>query len=142
MTDATQEQKAVQRPLSPHLQIYKPQFTSVTSILNRITGVALAMGLFVIAWGLIALATGEEAFAVFQNLASSVFGHIVLFGWTMAFFYHMCGGIRHLIMDTGAMMDLKGAYKSACFVYAGTVILTLIVWGLYFYCGAQHGAEM
>ncbi len=123
-----------ERPLSPHLQIYKPQITSVTSILHRATGVALALGLFVLGWGLIALASGEGSYAVFKDFWGSIFGMILLFGWSFAFFYHFCCGLRHLVMDTGRMMDIKGMYKAAYITYAGALVLTMGTWIVYFAC--------
>lgn len=132
--DSNKPQKAKQRPLSPHLQVYKPQITSVTSILHRGFGVALMFGLLMMAWGLFAIASGAEAYESFTNFTGSVLGKIMLFGWTFAFFYHFCAGIRHFIMDTAAMMDLKSAYRSAYFVYAGAFLFTFAVWGCFYWC--------
>jgi succinate dehydrogenase / fumarate reductase cytochrome b subunit len=121
-----------QRPLSPHLQVYKPQITSVTSILHRVTGTSLAFGLFFVAWGLIALASGEAAYETFSSFCASILGRILLIGWSFAFFYHLCSGLRHLIMDTGALMTLEAAQKAAYCIYGGAVILTVLLWSLYF----------
>lgn len=128
-----------QRPLSPHLQVYRPQITSATSIFHRMTGAALAVSLFIVTWALMAIATGPEAFDVFKGFFSSIFGRLVLFGWTLAFFYHFCSGIRHLIMDTGAMMTIEKAYKAAYVTYAMTLILTIGTWGIYYYCKGYTG---
>jgi succinate dehydrogenase / fumarate reductase cytochrome b subunit len=132
MTEAAQEQKAQQRPLSPHLQIYKPQITSATSIFHRVTGAILMGGLLLVTWGLVALATGEESFNGFLECAGSIFGRIVIFGWSLAFFYHLCSGIRHLIMDTGRLFEMEQAYKAAYTVYAMTLILTIASWVCFF----------
>jgi succinate dehydrogenase / fumarate reductase cytochrome b subunit len=139
MTDQEDPKPAVQRPLSPHLQIYKPQLTSATSIFHRVTGAALAVSLFIVTWALMAIAMGPDHFSTFKEFFSSIFGRLILFGWTLAFFYHFCSGIRHLIMDTGAMMTIEKAYKSFYITYAMTLILTIGTWGLYYYCRGYTG---
>ena len=88
------------RPLSPNIQIYRPQLTSVLSIVNRITGVVLSVCAVVLVVWLIAAATGPQAYAAVQGAIASWIGQIVLFGCTFAFFLHLCGGIRHLVWDT------------------------------------------
>lgn len=138
MSEAAQEQKAQQRPLSPHLQIYKLPLTAITSILHRATGAILMGGLLIFTWGLVALANGEESFNVFLDCAGSIFGRIILFGWTLAFFYHFCSGIRHLMMDTGAFFKIEKAYKSAYVVYGSALVLTFASWICFF---ATLGAE-
>lgn len=98
------------RPLSPNIQIYRPQLTSVLSIANRITGLVLSVGAVVLVVWLIAAATGPQAYAAVQGAIASWIGHIVLFGCTFAFFLHLCGGIRHLVWDAGygfAPVDLR-----------------------------------
>jgi succinate dehydrogenase / fumarate reductase cytochrome b subunit len=94
------------RPLSPHLQVYKPQLTSVLSILHRITGAVLAVGTLLVTYWLSALAGGPETFASANAILGSVLGKIVLFFWSWALFYHLANGIRHLIWDTGVGFDL------------------------------------
>ena len=89
------------RPLSPHLQVYKPQMTSLLSILHRLTGVGLGLGMLLLAWWLIAAALGPEAFQAAQGIVGSVIGRVILFGFTFAFFYHLANGIRHLVWDAG-----------------------------------------
>lgn len=116
------------RPLSPHLQVYRPQLTSMLSITHRLTGVALAVGTFVLVWWLVAAATGPEAYATVQGVISSVIGRLLLFGWTLALFYHLCNGIRHLFWDAGYGYELKSAYASGWAVMAGSVALTLLAW--------------
>src|SRR5450756_652848 len=88
------------RPLSPNIQIYRPQLTSVLSIVNRITGVVLSVFAVVLVVWLIAAATGPHSYAVVQGAIASWIGRIVLFGATFSFFLHLCGGIRHLVWDT------------------------------------------
>lgn len=132
MSDAAQEKVAQQRPLSPHLQIYKPQITSVTSIFHRTTGVVLMGGLFLVTWGLVALATGEDSFATFSAFIGSFLGRLIMFGWTLSFFYHLCSGIRHLILDTGRLFEIKKAYQAAYIVYAMALILTIVSWGCFY----------
>jgi len=86
-----------ERPLSPHLQVYKPQLTSVLSITHRGTGVALAAGTLLLLYWLLALADGPDSYARAQSLLGSWLGQVVLFGFTFALFYHLCNGIRHLL---------------------------------------------
>jgi succinate dehydrogenase / fumarate reductase cytochrome b subunit len=116
------------RPLSPHLQIYKPQISSVLSILHRITGVGLGLGTLLLAWWLIAAAAGPEAFATAQGFIGSFLGQLILFGFTVALFYHLSNGIRHLAWDLGYGFDLATMAKSGWAVVVATAVLTLIAW--------------
>lgn len=116
------------RPLSPHLQVYKPQMTSVLSIFHRMAGVALAIGTLMVAWWLIAAATSEEAYNTAQAFAGSKIGTLMIFGWSVALFYHLSNGVRHLIWDTGRLFKIENAYKAGYCVLAATVILTGITW--------------
>ena len=118
-----------QRPLSPHLQIYRPQLTSVLSITHRITGVVLSAGLVVMVGWLLALAAGPEAYAAFNGVLASVPGIILMVAWTLALFYHLLNGIRHLLWDAGWLLDLRGAYASGWVVVVASLILTLALWG-------------
>ena len=118
------------RPLSPHLQVYKPQMTSVLSILHRACGVALAIGTLMVAWWLIAAAIGPQAFKTAQNFASSPIGTIMIFGWSVALFYHLSNGVRHLFWDMGFLFKIENAYKAGYVVLASTVILTAGAWYL------------
>ena len=111
------------RPLSPHLQIYKPQLTSVLSILHRMTGIALAVGLLMLAWWVIAAASGPPAFAVVQDFNASWVGRLLLFGWSFALFYHLCNGIRHLFWDAGYGFELPNVYASGRIVVVGLLML-------------------
>jgi succinate dehydrogenase / fumarate reductase cytochrome b subunit len=116
------------RPLSPNLQIYRPQLTSVLSIVNRITGVLMSLyAVGLVAW-LLAAATGSQAYFVVQAFAQSWLGQIILFGGTFAFFLHLCGGIRHLVWDAGYGFDLRTIYISGWTVVAMSVMLTLASW--------------
>ena len=117
-----------QRPLSPHLQIYRPQLSSVSSILHRITGVALVLGGMVFVWWLMAAASGPEHFARANNCLTSIPGQLVLFGWVWAGFYHLVNGIRHLLWDAGHGFDKDESNRSARIVIGGSVLLTLSFW--------------
>lgn len=121
---------ADRRPLSPHLQVYKPQLTSVMSISHRATGVALAVGTLLLAWWLMAAAAGPEAFATVQGFLGSWFGHLVLFGFSYALMYHLCNGIRHLFWDAGLGFELDTVYKSGWATVAASVVLTVIAWAI------------
>ena len=116
------------RPLSPHVQIYSPQLTSVLSIANRITGVALSVSAVVLVVWLIAAAAGPQPFAAVQGVLVSWIGQILLFASTFAFFLHLCGGIRHLIWDTVHIYELRAIYLSGWFVVAASVVLTVAAW--------------
>jgi succinate dehydrogenase / fumarate reductase cytochrome b subunit len=117
-----------ERPLSPHLQVYRWQLTSVMSILHRMTGVALAVGTLLLVYWLIAAAAGPDAFATAQELIGSILGRILLFGWTVALFYHLCNGIRHLFWDAGRGFELRTAYASGWAVVVATAVLSVIAW--------------
>jgi succinate dehydrogenase / fumarate reductase, cytochrome b subunit len=123
------------RPLSPHLQVYRPQITSVLSILHRMTGVALAMGLFVLTYWLGAAAYGPEAFATAQELLGSWIGLLMLFGWTFCLFYHLCNGIRHLFWDVGLGLELPALRASGIAVLIVSLALTAALWAAAFSFG-------
>jgi succinate dehydrogenase cytochrome b subunit len=116
------------RPLAPNVQIYRPQLTSVLSILNRITGVALSVGAIVLVIWLLAAARGPQAYAVVQGAIASWIGQVVLFGTTFAFFLHFCGGIRHLVWDTVHGFELRSIYISGWVVVTASVVLTVVAW--------------
>ncbi|MBL1140567.1 MAG: succinate dehydrogenase, cytochrome b556 subunit [Proteobacteria bacterium] len=118
--------ESVKRPLSPHLQVYKPQLTSILSITHRGTGVLLSIGsLFLSCW-LIGLATSEEAFANLQLHWTAWYGKILLIGFVFSIFYHLCNGIRHLFWDTGKGLEISTAYKSGYAVITFSIILTIV----------------
>ncbi len=116
------------RPLSPHLQIYRWQLTSVLSILHRASGIVLAAGTILLVWWLVAAAEGPQTYAAIQVFLGSWIGRVLLFGWSLALFYHLCNGLRHLWWDTAHSLELRGVYASGWAVVAGTLLLTLIAW--------------
>jgi succinate dehydrogenase / fumarate reductase cytochrome b subunit len=116
------------RPLSPHLQVYRPQITSMLSILHRLTGIALAFGTLLLAYWLIAAATGPGAFETAQGLIGSFVGRLLLFGWSFALFYHLCNGIRHLVWDAGYGFEIETATLSGWIVVGASAGLTVICW--------------
>lgn len=114
------------RPLSPHLTVYRPQLTSITSILTRITGNALLLGALLVVWWFLAAATSPEYFAVADRVITSWFGDLVMTLSVLALWYHTLAGIRHLIWDTGRMLDVEIAEKLGIGCLVGSVVLTLI----------------
>ena len=118
------------RPLSPHLQIYRWQLTSVLSILHRMTGIGLAVGAVLLVSWFGSAADGTASFAKFQGFLGSPIGLVLLFGCSVALFYHLCNGIRHLCWDTGRGLELSSVYASGWAVLIATVVLTVIVWGV------------
>jgi succinate dehydrogenase / fumarate reductase cytochrome b subunit len=116
------------RPLSPHLQIYRPQITSVLSIMHRISGVILSVGILVLVGWLGAAAAGERAYDSATGLIGSLPGRVLLFGWTLAFFYHFLNGIRHLEWDTGRGFEVPQVVKSGWTVVILALFLTLLLW--------------
>ena len=118
------------RPLSPHLQVYRPQITSALSILHRMTGALLALGLPALAVWLVAAAVGPEAFATVQALAGSWIGQILLIAWSFALSYHLCNGIRHLFWDAGLGFELATVHVSGMVVLAAAISLTALVWAI------------
>lgn len=119
-----------ERPLSPHLQIYRPMLTMTMSIVHRLTGAALYFGTLIVIWWLVALATGPVYFEYVQELLGSVIGRLVLFGYTWALVHHAMGGIRHLIWDTGRGFDLDLVEWMARLNLAGSIVVTLVIWGI------------
>src|SRR5260370_16975637 len=118
--------RPVHRPLSPHLQVYKWQLTSVLSILHRATGIALSVGALYLATWVIYASANPMAYALFQSFNTSIVGRIVLGGWLFCAFYHLCNGIRHLFWDAGYGFELKAAYPSASIVFAPPLVSTLL----------------
>jgi len=117
------------RPLSPHLTIWRWGPHMVVSILHRATGVALSIaGLAILAWWLMALAQGQEAYATFSKVAHSPIGLIVLIGLTWSFFQHLLSGIRHLVMDSGAAFELGVNKSFAILTIVGSILLTVLLW--------------
>lgn len=119
---------AQERPISPHLTIYKMQITSVMSISHRLTGAVLSGGgLLLVAW-VAALAAGAEHFACMQTLIIHPLGQLVLFGFSLALYYHLFNGIRHLLWDFGYNLSIKGVERTGYVVIAATLILTAVTW--------------
>ncbi|MDE2379942.1 succinate dehydrogenase, cytochrome b556 subunit [Bradyrhizobium sp.] len=116
------------RPLSPNIQIYRPQLTSVLSIANRMTGVALAAyAVALVAW-LVSAAAGPAAYTTVQSLIGSWLGRLLLLGCTFCFFLHLCGGIRHLAWDAGYGFSLRAIYASGWTAVAMSMTLTALTW--------------
>ena len=118
--------ESVKRPLSPHLQVYKPQLTSVLSITHRGTGVFLSLGSLLLTCWLVSLATGEEAFSNLQQHYAAWYGKIILIAFIFSVFYHLSNGIIRLFWDMGKGLDICTAYKSGYAVIASAITLTVI----------------
>jgi len=116
------------RPLSPHLQIFRPIITMVMSIVHRITGVGLYFGMALFAWWLFAAASGRGDFRFVSGLFGSIIGQIILFGFTWALIHHMLGGLRHFVWDLGHGFALKTANAMAWATIIGSVSLTILLW--------------
>ena len=116
------------RPLSPHLQVYRPQMTSVMSILHRATGVVLTTGTFIVAAWLVSLALGKEAYDVVVMVIGHPLGQFVLFGYSVALIYHALNGVRHLGWDLGFGLTIPQVYKNGQIVLFLTVVLTMGLW--------------
>jgi len=119
-----------ERPLSPHLSIYRWPITMTLSILHRATGVAMSVGLVLLAVWLTSAAAGTEQYAEFTTLMSTLVGRLLLIGWSFAFFYHLANGIRHLVWDTGRGFEKQQANASAWFVIIFSVAVTVAFWML------------
>ena len=116
------------RPLSPHLSVYRWPITMTLSILHRVTGAGLSVGLLVLAIWLISAASGKNAFDQVNGLLQSGVGRLLLIGCSFAFFFHLCNGIRHLFWDAGRGFEKNQANASSWFVIITTIILTLAYW--------------
>jgi len=119
-----------QRPLSPHLQVYRWQIQMATSIVHRTTGIILAVGALLIAAALLTLASGPDAWEHVRSLAASWFGLAVLFGWTWAFAYHLLNGIRHLVQDAGFGFSIPAFIRNGWLSVIGSLLLTGAIWGV------------
>ena len=124
----TQAGTASKRPLSPHLQIYRPPINMVMSILHRITGAALYLGSVLLAWWLVAAAIGPGEFKIANEFFGSTLGCLILFGYTWALVHHMLGGIRHFIWDTGRGLDIKTVDLLSWGTIVFSIALTLLIW--------------
>ena len=117
-----------QRPLSPHLQVYKPQVTSVLSIFHRITGVALSFGLVLLVGWIFSLSLGESIFNYYSLFLESWLGLLVMFSFTFALNYHFCNGVRHSFWDAGYGYEISTVYKSGLAVVIISLSLTCTIW--------------
>jgi succinate dehydrogenase / fumarate reductase cytochrome b subunit len=120
----------MERPLSPFMfpVWYRFQITSALSILHRLTGIALALGSILLTWWLVAVAAGGQVFAATHAFIASPIGVLLLFLWSVAFFYHLCNGVRHLAWDAGYGFELRQAFLGSYAVLAATVVLTVLAW--------------
>lgn len=116
------------RPLSPHLQIYKPIPTMVSSIMHRITGAALYFGTLLVAWWLIAIASGAGYYDLVSAIFGSIIGRIVLFGYTWALIHHMLGGLRHFMWDFGYGFEKHFSTRLAKASFVVSIALTIVIW--------------
>ncbi|MGH7076516.1 MAG: succinate dehydrogenase, cytochrome b556 subunit [Acetobacteraceae bacterium] len=127
MFGQTSEGKPVARPLSPHLQVYRPQITTVLSIMHRFSGIWLGVGTLLLTWWLVALASGPAPFATAQAFFASILGKILLFLWTAALMFHFCNGIRHLVWDAGRGFEKPTYHASGWSVIGVAAALTIAV---------------
>lgn len=127
------------RPLSPHLQVYKWQLTMVLSIVHRATGIALCAGVPFLLYWIWSLTAGEAGYYQAQSFFASALGRIVLFGFSASLFYHLCNGIRHLYWDIGRGLELPEVYRGGRIVVIATAVLTLVAW-IAAYAAAGGGA--
>jgi len=118
--------ESVKRPLSPHLQIYKPQLTSLLSITHRGTGVFLSLGALLLTCWLVGLATSEEAFNNLQQYTTAWYGKILLIAFVFSLYFHLVNGVRHLFWDAGLGLEISTTYKSGYTVIAVSIILTAV----------------
>jgi succinate dehydrogenase / fumarate reductase, cytochrome b subunit len=119
-----------ERPLSPHLQVYRWELTMLLSILHRISGAALTAGTLLLAWWLIAAAAGPDHYQRVYDLLAHPIGLVVLVGFTFGLFLHFANGIRHLAWDIGWGFDIPAAFATGWAVFVFTVLATALVWGL------------
>lgn len=119
-----------QRPLSPHLQVYKPQLTSMLSITHRLTGLYLSLGLVIFVYWLFSVAKSPTMADEMVAFANTTFGCILFYSWVFAFAYHLCNGIRHLFWDVGKGYSIPAVYRSGYAVIAGAIVLTALVYFL------------
>ena len=120
--------KQIERPLSPHIGVYKWQITMVMSILHRATGVFLSIGLLMLTSWLLAIATGSSEYSQVLDFFRSILGRLLLIGWSFAFFYHFCNGIRHLFWDSGRGFEIDQVKTSGVFTFIAAITLTAGTW--------------
>ena len=119
---------AENRPLSPHLQVYRPAISMVMSIFHRLTGTALYIGMLMLAWWLIAAASGPGYYAVAMDWIGSVLGYLVLIGLSWAVFHHALGGLRHFLWDTGRGFEIPTVLRLSWATLIGSLMLTAVFW--------------
>jgi len=123
------------RPLSPHLDVYRLPLSALISIVHRGTGAFLTIGTVVLVWWLMALAGGEQSFNAAQEFMGGFFGKLILFGWSFALFFHLANGIRHLVWDAGYCFEKSDVEKSSYIVLGAAGFLTVLVWIIAFSTG-------
>jgi succinate dehydrogenase / fumarate reductase, cytochrome b subunit len=128
MADAGTKKTTHDRPLSPHIGIYRQEINMVMSIVHRITGASLYFGTLLLAWWLIAISQGAPALDMVNLVMGSIFGKLVLFGFTWALVHHMLGGLRHFIWDTGRGFDLASINRLGWLTIIGSILITLAIW--------------
>jgi succinate dehydrogenase / fumarate reductase cytochrome b subunit len=119
-----------ERPLSPHLSVYRWQISNTLSIVHRMTGFALSFGALALIGWLVSIVAGYDAYSTVNQLYGSIIGVIALFGWTFCFFYHCCNGIRHLCWDIGKGFEKRTAQQSGLLVVAAALVLTVGLWAV------------
>jgi succinate dehydrogenase / fumarate reductase cytochrome b subunit len=127
-----------ERPLSPHLQIYRPMLTMMMSIAHRITGASLAVGFLLLAWWLVAISIGPVAYATVDHFFAGIIGRTLLFLFTWALIHHMLGGIRHLIWDTGTGLDKVSIEVLAWLTIISSIVLTILLWVVCYALQGMH----
>lgn len=127
-----------QRPLSPHLGVYRFAYTMATSIAHRASGIVLSLGLLLLAWWLVAAAGDEAGYAMATAVIGSGFGKLLLAGWLVAFCYHLCNGLRHLNWDLGRGLEKAEARRSAGVVIVATVVLVCVIGYAAFFAGVPR----
>ncbi|HCX14718.1 MAG TPA: succinate dehydrogenase, cytochrome b556 subunit [Rhodospirillaceae bacterium] len=124
----TQRSKLADRPLSPHLQVYRLPLTALTSIFHRITGVGLSLGMILLVVWLVAAAFGSGAYGIATEFITSPIGYLLLFGFSVALFFHLCNGIRHLFWDVGMNFEIEETKRSNVLVILFSIVLTVVSW--------------
>ena len=124
----TQAAKPAARPLSPHLQVYRLPLAAWLSITHRITGIGLTIGTVLLVYWIVSAAYGPDAYGAFTHFIGSPIGYLLLLGFSVALFYHLCNGIRHLFWDFGKGFELPQVHASGKAVFAATAVLTVLTW--------------
>jgi succinate dehydrogenase / fumarate reductase cytochrome b subunit len=117
-----------ERPLSPHLQVYRWQIQMATSILHRATGIVLSFGALIIAAGLLALMLGAEHWSCFTGIVGAWYGKLFMFAWTWCFAYHLCNGVRHVVQDFGYGFSIPAFKRSSWLSVIGSLVITALIW--------------